>query len=413
MGKLAVKKRGTAQRTKRPKRVAKCKPQHESKPFPRHKIRVGLVVGKDFDPIPRATQLKSYPARFKCKNNIGPRANGWGGMFHIDVAVGVKMLRMHPDIFKIDFIPGHKLTPARLKQNHVTYNLIYDVVIARYNDGKSKANEVLRAFKNPQCRMWPEFNYYDWVCSKYRYMKQCMEAGIPTIDTIFLYKGFNVEDVLERVRAKQWKNFFVKSAAYTCFGNAMIHGRTEDFIKDPTALEKFAKENKDTKHYMVQPYMLKPNGNVFDEVRNFFIDGQWAYSVYTDGTDDNAVYEQPPGALKNACKKLAERVYMEVLKVSRWHDAPVVPLMVRIDIGVMPDHSRRTGFKIFLNEIESEISTWLARYCPFNLADRMAEAAVKKSRELLTILLEKKMRMPHSQDVKKLLHALDKQLGPI
>lgn len=53
----------------------------------------------------------------------------------------------------------------------------------------------------------------------------------------------------------------------------------------------------------MQPYVLKPNGNVFDEIRNFFIDGEWAYSVYTDGVDYEGFWEQPEGKLKEACKK--------------------------------------------------------------------------------------------------------------
>ena len=53
----------------------------------------------------------------------------------------------------------------------------------------------------------------------------------------------------------------------------------------------------------MQPYMLKPNGEVFDEIRNFFCDGRWAYSVYTDGVDYEGFWEQPEGQLKEACKK--------------------------------------------------------------------------------------------------------------
>ena len=49
--------------------------------------------------------------------------------------------------------------------------------------------------------------------------------------------------------------------------------------------------------------MLKPNGEVFDEIRNFFCDGEWAYSVYTDGVDYEGFWEQPKGKLKEACKK--------------------------------------------------------------------------------------------------------------
>ena len=65
--------------------------------------------------------------------------------------------------------------------------------------------------------------------------------------------------------------------------------------------------------FLVQPYVLKPNGNVFDEIRNFFIDGEWAYSVYTDGVDYEGFWEQPEGKLKEACKKLPGTKFYEIL----------------------------------------------------------------------------------------------------
>lgn len=157
--------------------------------------------------------------------------------------------------------------------------------------------------------------------------------------------------------------------------------------------------------------MCKPNGNVFDEVRNFFIDGKWAYSVYTDGTDDNAVYEQPEGRVKDACRKLSERVYREVLKVTKWEGKPVKPLMVRIDIGVIPDKSTALGCRIFLNEIESEICTWLPRYCSFNVCNVVASAAVEKTVELLQGSLDAGRSVPNSSAVKRSLERLKSRIS--
>jgi len=88
----------------------------------------------------------------------------------------------------------------------------------------------------------------------------------------------------------------------------------------------------------LQPYMLKPNGEVFDEVRNFFIDGEWRYSVFTHGTDpsDAGYYQEPEGPRKAACKALAERAFKEIVKMSKWEGKPQNTLRNRIDIGVIP-----------------------------------------------------------------------------
>lgn len=152
---------------------------------------------------------------------------------------------------------------------------------------------------------------------------------------------------------------------------------------------------------------------MFDEVRNFFIDGEWRYSVYTDGTEYEDVWEQPAGPLKDACKELAIRTYEEVKKAAKWQGKPINTLLNRIDIGVMPDKTKKHGFRVFLNEIELEMTTWLARYCPFNLCDSMAEASVKKVRQLLTGLLKSGKRVPDQAHIKKFLEVCDERFGPL
>merc|ERR550539_243001 len=113
--------------------------------------------------------------------------------------------------------------------------------------------------------------------------------------------------------------------------------------------------------------MLKPNGNVFDEIRNYFIDGEWKYAVYTDGTDDDAVWLQPPGRTLDVVKELAHRAYARWLQAVTWRGNSFVPIVTRIDIGLVPDKTCPAGIKVFVNEIEQECATLLGRYCPFNL----------------------------------------------
>merc|ERR1711933_425535 len=183
-------------------------------------------------------------------------------------------------------------------------------------------------------------------------------------------------------------------------------------------LEAYGKANKSAKTFLLQPYMLKPNGEVFDEVRNFFIDGQWRYSIFTHGTDgsDAGYYQEPDGPRKAACKALAERAYQEVLKTASWQGKRQTPLLNRIDIGVIPkkggDSLHKTDNMYFLNEIELIMTTWLDRYAPISVQDVMAQAAVKQALELLVGLVNAKRHLPNEADVKKVVEVLNKRLGP-
>lgn len=206
---------------------------------------------------------------------------------------------------------------------------------------------------------------------------------------------------------------------FSFFGVGAVNGKTEDFkghrAKD---LDKYAKETKDSKIFLLQPYMLKPNGEFFDEVRNFFIDGEWRYSVFTHGTDetDAGYYMEPDGPRKEACKALAERTYQEVLKASTWQGKRQTPLLNRIDIGVIPqkgaDSLHKTDNTYFVNEIEMICTTWLDRYAPISVQDVMAHATVKHAMELLAGLVNSKAHVPDRAHVAKVVGKLNKRLGP-
>merc|ERR1712110_523352 len=263
-------------------------------------------------------------------------------------------------------------------------------------------------------------DYYDWVLCKPRYMEQCKKAGIPMIPTVVYKNGFDPKQCLKDAQKMNFDKFFVKVGHFAFFGDGAVHGKTEDFLgsrfKD---LEKYAKDNKKSKVFLLQPYMLKPNGEVFDEVRNFFIDGQWRYSVFTHGTDgsDAGYYEEPDGPRKVACKALAERAYQEaVLKSATWQGKRQTPLLNRIDIGVIPkkggDSLHKTDNQYFLNEVELIMTTWLDRYSPISVQDVMAQASVKHTLELLAGLVKAKKKIPDEANVKQAVKILNSRLGP-
>merc|ERR1719379_451380 len=194
------------------------------------------------------------------------------------------------------------------------------------------------------------------------------------IPTVIYKNGFDPKRCLKDVQRKGWDKFFVKVGQNALFGCGAVHGKTEDFLgKRYQDLEKFATDTRKSKVFLVQPNTLKPNGEVFDEVRNFFIDGQWRYSVFTHGTDDSdaGYYMEPDGPRKEACKALAERTYQEVLKAATWQGKRQTPLLNRIDIGIIPKKGgnslHKTDNTYFVNEIEMICTTWLDRYAPISV----------------------------------------------
>merc|ERR1711990_603096 len=341
------------------------------------------------------------------------------GKYSIDAVTALKIQQLHPDLLDVDIIPGKEVTQKRLKGNHVNISFWPEIGTAMMDGDKSRISEFTKCFKNPDCRLDPSWDYYDWVLCKPRYMEQCRKAGIPMIPTVIYKNGFDPKQCLKDVQKQGWDKFFVKVEHFSFFGAGAIHGKTEDFLgKRAKDLERYAKENSKSQAFLLQPYTLKPNGEVFDEVRNFFIDGQWRYSVFTHGTDetDAGYYEEPEGPRKQACKALAEKVYQEVLKTASWEGKRQTPLLNRIDIGVIPqkgaDSLHRNDNKYFLNEIEMICTTWLDRYSSINVPDVMAHATVKHSLELLVGMLNAKRNVPNEASIRKAIDMLNNRLGP-
>eukprot|EP00927_Polykrikos_kofoidii_P009148 TRINITY_DN1379_c0_g1_i1.p1 TRINITY_DN1379_c0_g1~~TRINITY_DN1379_c0_g1_i1.p1 ORF type:complete len:434 (-),score=74.09 TRINITY_DN1379_c0_g1_i1:124-1380(-) len=376
------------------------------------KIRIGILAGKDFDPVREGTHDPNYPKKLILTQN------DWG-KYSVDVSTALKMQQLHPDLLEVDIMHGKEITPERVRRNHVNLNFWYDVGVSLLKKDKKHFEQVMQVHKDPSCRLDPSWDYYDWIVYKPNYMEQCIKAGIPMIPTIFYKNGFDPKQCLKDVQKKGWEKFFVKIGHFTFFGDGAINGKTADFLgareKD---LEKYAKKNKGSKCFLVQPYTLKPNGEVFDEVRNFFIDGEWRYSVFTHGTDgsDAGYYMEPDGPRKEACKNLAIRTYQQVLKACKWQGKQINPLLNRIDIGVLPKKGgislHRSDNTYFVNEIEMIMTTWLARYSPLLLQDSMAQAAVKHSLELLVGLLNAKKHVPDEANVRKVVRILNNRLGP-
>merc|ERR1712129_285253 len=107
--------------TKASKKVVKKIVKMEDTPG--KKIRIGVLVGKDFDPVKAGTQWPDYPKKFQLTQD------DWG-RYSIDVATALKMQQLHPDLLDLDIIPGREITEKRLQQNHINLNFWYDVGVS-------------------------------------------------------------------------------------------------------------------------------------------------------------------------------------------------------------------------------------------------------------------------------------------
>ena len=118
------------------------------------KIRIGVLVGKDFDPVKAGTQWPAYPKQFQMTKDE------WG-RYSIVVATALRMQQLHPDLLDIDIIPGREISEKRLQQNHVNLNFWYDVGVSMLSNDKKHTAEVMKCHKNPACRLDPSWDYYD------------------------------------------------------------------------------------------------------------------------------------------------------------------------------------------------------------------------------------------------------------
>lgn len=88
----------------------------------------------------------------KIKNNTGPNASGWGGMFHADVSTGLKIARLHPDIFEVDLMRMSEVTEKRMLRNHLNFNFWGDISIAVIENKPELVKRLTKIQKSPAYR---------------------------------------------------------------------------------------------------------------------------------------------------------------------------------------------------------------------------------------------------------------------
>lgn len=300
---------------------------------------------------------------------------GTKGYAHCDVALAWWIHKHYPDI-KIDIIDGPGISLERLQSNDVNFYVGYNSVstIIENNDDTPK---ILEAFE--KCgNTGPDWDFEQFILHKSKYMKKCVENGVPMAPTIFAVKGNRDPDgLLQSIKERGWKKFVMKqSESGFCLGFLKL--AVEDCEKDPNLLKTYFSDYEDCPEYIVQESVDGFTRNW--ETRCFWYNGQFLYAIANmaavsteDGAEKIVTGDDIPKEFLENAKKIGEQAVkcLPQMKVAGGGTVPMV--LVRTDIGCSDsqmydkdcnwDPTKKT---FFLNEIEPSSTTYFVRHLKFD-----------------------------------------------
>jgi len=351
-------------------------------------LRVGFIVGKDTDVVEDAKYEAipgdaSFLADLPDKYRVDPESHeylmdcapGTKGQAHTDVAIAW-YIQKHYDNIEVDIITPEELTLKRLKSNAFNFTMGYNAVNISVENNAQGAKK-LKAFQ--QCgNIFPTWEVEDYILYKSKYMKACMDAGVPMAPTIFSFKGKrSAAQLLKQIKERGWQKFVMKqSESGFCLGFLKLS--VEDCEKDPSILANYFKDYAKCPEFIVQESIEGFTRNW--ETRCFWYNGEFLYAIANmaavsteDGAEKIITGDDIPAEFLENAKKIGREALKALpeLKVPTGQSVPMI--LVRTDIGcsdsVMHDkntHWDPNGKTFFLNEIEPSSTTYFTRHLKFD-----------------------------------------------
>lgn len=366
------------------------------------KIRIGFLIGKDNDAVedPGYVGDTSFLEGLPRKYRVDPESNEYlkvvkrksaTGIVHADVAVPWWIHKNNPDI-EIDLIFPEEISLPRLKRNLCNFIIGYDVINSVF-EGPTRWAKVERAIS--QCgNMMPSWEVQDHIYYKSKYMKACIDAGIPVAPTIFCIKGDrSPERLLSEMKRRGWKSFVVKQS-FSAFSLGFMLKTVKECEEDPKILKAYFKEYKDIPEYVVQEAV--PGFVTNWETRCFWINGQFAYAIankaavsQADGQEVIITGKDIPKEFLEAAKKIGKKAIDTLPQMRSPSGHPIGMVMMRTDIGCSDtklhdkDNHWPAGKRtFFLNEIESSGCNMFTRHMKFDVIPFWGKLWAEKAREV-------------------------------
>jgi len=366
-------------------------------------IRVGFLIGKDTDLVEDEKYYEigdaSFLADLPDKYRVDPDSQayvknckeGTKGFAHADVAIPW-YIHKHFDDIEVDMIFPEDITQKRLKSNLCNFVLGYDVINALF-EGKKKEEQVTKIFKT--CgNILPSWDVQDFIYIKSRYMKACIDAGIPMAPTIFATKGKrSPAKLLSEIKSRGWKTFVMKQSMMA-FSLGFCKLTVEECEKNPKILKDYFKDYPDCPEYVVQEAIEGFTRNW--ETRCFWFNGEFLYAIANKAavsTEDSKEViitgdDIPAEFLENA-KKIGREALKVLPQLKTPNGEPVPMTLIRTDIGCSDSQVYDKDTKwdpnsktFFLNEIEYGGTTYFIRHLKEDWIPKWAELYAEKAREI-------------------------------
>lgn len=352
-------------------------------------MKVGFIVGKDTDVVEdeKYTNMggdASFLADLPDDWRVDPESHQYlkdceepkpKGFAHCDVALAWWVHKQCPDI-KVDIIDPPLVSVERLRSNDINFYLGYNACSAII-ENNDRTEEIVNAFKEAG-NTGPDWGFEEFILQKSRYMKKCMDAGVPMAPTIFSVKGERTpEGLLAQIKERGWKTFVMKqSECGFCLGFMKL--KVEDCEKDPSILSTYFEDYEHCPEYIVQEAVEGFTRNW--ETRCFWYNGKFLYAIANmaavsteDGAERIVTGDDIPVEFLENAKKIGEQAIKCLPDMQVPGGGSVPMILVRTDVGCSDsqmydkdckwDPTKKT---FFLNEIEPSSTTYFVRHLKFD-----------------------------------------------
>ena len=298
-----------------------------------------------------------------------------------DVAIGIYLESYKdPEIqIKVDYITPDDISIARFKSNDIVFIIIYDLLEAFHLSDKSKFENFKHTLKNSP-NVYPPYNYQKFINNKCTYYRYLADKKIPVAPTHCITKEkwvkrdseSYVNKLISKVNHNKWESIIAKP----------VYGQeSKDFAKfkdlNKNRIKNYLSKNiPKYKSIIIQEYIPgfdKDN----PEIRTYFIDGIYAYSVVTTKylvetpTQEGGKYKIPTNHW-NYLMKFSKKV-MDSLPKLNLPGLHRNPILTRIDIG---SGLKDVPYTYFVNEVEFVPSLYIEDQ-NFPVVEEIAKSLLK------------------------------------
>jgi len=355
-------------------------------------MRIGFITGKDDEEVhkPGSKIYKNMPEYLKTIDKYGSGKK----TVLIDSGIAWYFKNKYPDT-EVDIIKPTKknLTLERLSKNDINFLLGFDIITALHKD-KEWFRTIKQIFKNPKSKLFPNWDVQNFIYDKQTYLTWFKKKGVPVLDTIYVSKNPNIEQLIKKIKQKHWTNFIIKPILGG-WGNGFEKFNINSKMYSNDLDDYFKEYSKTYPKFMIQQE-IEGFGTHWEIKMFWFSMGQKSWLEYAIGvkaaqassTGEEQVTSKVPQKFINQLMPLARKIMKLYPKING-----IKPAMIRMDFGCCLDG------KYFLNEIENQACGYFTRDVPEDLVPIYSDLYYKKALEVLNnskIATRSKRRSRHN-----------------